>query len=87
MAAVNSGKIICVGMYWSGKVETIDIRDKKNPSGPRRTFHIARETVLGENDPLTVSRFLKDDEDPTKWVPAAKKMEKVVVVVIAIEDA
>ena len=78
--AVNSGKIVCVGRYWSGRVEGIEIRDKANPNGPRKHYNIARETILGEADPITVTRFLKDNEDPGTWKPAAKKMDRVVVV-------
>jgi len=75
---INSGAIICVGVYWAGKVDAITFRDK-NAGGQRRTAYTVRETILTDTDPITVSRFLSDTEKVEEWKPSAKKNDKVVV--------
>jgi len=85
MAAVNSGRIVCVGEYWSGVCETITTRDKNSKTGGSREFHIARETILTEKEPIVITRFLRDDEPHDKWAPSAKKRQKVVVFIQGME--
>jgi len=66
-----------VGKYWSGGVTEITFRDKK--TGQSKTAHVIRETVLTATEPMAVTRFLKDDENPAAWKPSAKKMDDVFV--------
>lgn len=75
---VMSGKIICVGQYWSGRVEQITARDQKN-GGARRVFNVVRETILTDKDPIIVSRFLGDNEKAENWKPSATRNQQVVV--------
>jgi hypothetical protein len=84
MEMVLSGKTVTVGLYWSGKLEEFDARDKK--TGQARHYKVARETVLTETDPVTVTRFLKDDERADVWKPAAKKNQKVVVLTTGLTN-
>lgn len=74
---VQSGAIVMVGIYWGGRLDPVTMRDQK--TGQKREAHVARETVMGENDPVSVTRWLGDDEKPENWKPTAKKMDKVVI--------
>ena len=77
MAAIDAGEIILKAKYWSGRLDTVSVRDKA--TGGRRTSYAVRETVLTAIDPIMVGRWLRDDEDSTKWKPSAKQGETVVV--------
>jgi hypothetical protein len=75
--ALDKGEIIMKGIYWTGEVQTITMRDGQ--SGKRREAHVVRETVMRDKGSTVVSRFMGDDEDFTAWKPSAKKMETVIV--------
>jgi len=81
---LNNGQPLMIGQYWSGKCETITMRDKQN-GGQRRTAHVVRETVLGATDPIAITRFLRDDEKPELWKPSANKGDKVLVRIQGME--
>lgn len=83
--SVLSGKCLCVGQYVSGRLDTVNYRDKKN-GGEQRTATVAREVILGDADPLVVSRWLKDDEDPKKWAPSANRGDRVVVFITGMNQ-
>jgi len=82
---VMSGRIVCVGVLHSSKLETVSIRDKSNPGGARRTSYVTREVVLTEGEPIVVSRWLKDDEKHEDWKSSAKKGDRVLVTVTGME--
>jgi len=81
----DAGEITCQGMYWSGRLDKTMLRDKQNPGGARREAYVVRETIMTERDPISVSRWLKDDEKPADWKPSASKGDRVVVVVRGME--
>lgn len=78
---IDSGKVVMTGTYWSGKLDTIMIRDRNKEGGPRRESHVAREVVMTETDPVIITRWLRDGEKPDLWQPAARRGEKVLVLV------
>jgi len=84
LKVVESGKIVCVGTYWNGKVEAISMRANV-AGGPRRVGHVIHETVLGESEPMVGTRFLRDDEPSETWKPSAKKGEKVVCLIQGVQ--
>lgn len=81
MKVVESGKIVMVGTYWSGRLDKVSIRDRNAQGGPRRDSFVAREVVMTDNDPVVITRWLRDGENPDLWKPAAQKNERVVVVI------
>jgi len=85
LVAFDKGELLCKGVYWSGRIDTISFRDKK--TGNARTAHVCREIVLRESDNIVVSRFLKDDEEPTKWKPSAAKNQPVAILVSSMETS
>lgn len=85
LKSVLSGRVVCVGQYCSGRLDTVNYRDKKN-GGEQRTANVAREVILGDGDPLVISRWLKDDENPKAWAPSANKGERVVVFVVGMSQ-
>lgn len=74
---VNSGAIVCVATFLSGRCETISIRDKQ--TGGRRAAHVVKEICLTDTDPVVVSRWLKDGEKPEDYKVPFKKGQKVVI--------
>jgi len=83
IATLNAGAIVCVGLYWAGRLDKMSFRDKQ--SGNRRDGYVVRETILTDKDPIAVTRFLRDDEKPEAWKPSADKNERVVVRVTGME--
>jgi len=81
---LENGTVIMKGVYWSGKVETINVR-AKSEGGPRRSMHVVRETVLTEKDPISVTRWLDDNQKPEDFKPAAAKNKPVVVIVTGMK--
>lgn len=81
IGTVQSGKVVLVGTYWAGRLDKVTIRDKSKEGGPRRESFVSRETVMTENDPVIITRWLRDTENPDQWKPAAQRGEKVVVFV------
>lgn len=77
MAHVNAGGIVCVGVFLSGRCETISVRDKA--TGGRRAAHVVKEICLTDNEPVVVSRWLKDNEKPEDYKVPFKKGAKVVI--------
>jgi len=67
-----------IGTYWAGRVDEISMRSQ-TAGGPRRTAYVTHETVMTERDPVVISRFMGDNEDPKNWKPAAAKNTKVCV--------
>lgn len=85
---LNDGNVVLLGTWWSGRIETISMRDKTaGANGARRTAYVLRQTVMTEKDPIPVSRWLKDGEDPEKILMPAKRGDKVVVVVSSMETS
>lgn len=80
---VNKGEVVCVGTYWSGRLDKTSIRDKT--SGARRDAYVVRETIMTDKDPLSVTRWLRDEEKPETWKPSAKRSETVLVRVTRME--
>jgi len=76
---VMAGGIVCVGNYLSGRLETVSVRDKANPGGPRRSAYVTKEIIITDTDPIVISRWLNDNEKPEDWKAAHKKGDKVVV--------
>jgi len=85
MKMVEGGAIVCVGMYWSGRLEKITMRSTVE-GGPRREAYVAREIVMTDKDPIVISRFLPDSEKPENWKPSAKKNDAVVCIVTTMES-
>lgn len=83
MAAVNAGGIFCVGTLLNSRIDKIQIRDKT--SGQRRDSFVFRAVVITENDAVTVTRFLRDGENPDTFKVPVKKGEKLVVRVTGAE--
>lgn len=85
LANVMAGGIFCVGTYLSGKLDTVSMRDKQNPGGPRRTGYVAKETIITDTEPVIISRWLKEEEKPEAWKPSAVKKQQVIVRVKEME--
>lgn len=82
-AMVEMGGVFATGSYWSGRIDTLSLRDPKTTE--RRVAYVTREVILGDADPIPVSRFLRDGENPTEWKPSAKRGQKCVVKVTSME--
>lgn len=81
-----AGQIMCVGKYWSGRIEKIMVRDKTSTTGARRVSYLIRQTILTDADPLTLTEFAPDGFDPDSWDPPFAKNEDVVALVKGIES-
>ena len=56
MVAVEAGGMFCVGVFLSGRVDTISVRDKA--TGGRRDAYVVKEIIITDTDPMVV-RLLK----------------------------
>lgn len=83
--AVERGEVVCVGSYWSGRIDKTSVRDKKDPKGQRHDAWVTRETIMTEKEPISVTRWLKDGEKPEEWKPSATRGTRVVVRVTGME--
>jgi len=87
--AVIGGAVLIVGTYFSGRVERISVRDKSpGANGQRKDMLIAKEVMMTEKEPFTVTSFLPDAsrETETAWQPSAKKGDRVVVHLRSFEE-
>lgn len=87
--AVLGGDVLIVGTYFSGRVQRITVRDKSpGANGAKKDLLIAKEIVMTEREPFTVSQFLPDSSIETEkaWAPSAKKGDAVVVVLRSLKE-
>jgi len=87
LSTMLGGQQLLVGVYWAGKVEAMNIRDSKTKTP--RTAHVLRETVLTDTEAVVVTAWMPDDFNEASagaWKPPFKRMERVVVVVKAVES-
>jgi hypothetical protein len=77
LTVVESGVMVCVGTFVSARLETISVRDKT--SGSRRAAYVEKQIIMTDNEPVVVSRWLKDEEKPDEWKNGFKRGQKVVV--------
>lgn len=75
---VEAGEIVCVGTFFSGRVDKISFRDSRN-GGARREALVSREVILTEKDPIAVTRFLPDGAKAEEWKASATRGDKVMV--------
>lgn len=78
-ALVLAGKPVLAGMYHSGKIDEVPIRDKQ--TGNMRKGFVRREVIITDQDAIVCGGFLNDSEKPEDFRPAAKKGTRVVVLV------
>jgi len=88
--SVLAGQVLLVGTYFSGRVDRISVRDKSpGANGARKDMLIAKEIIMTEREPITITAFLPDATQETErgWKPSAKKNDKVVVEVRTLEES
>jgi len=80
------GQILVVAKYDSGRAEDLNLRDKANPGGPRRSTAVVRQVILTATDPMTVTEWLPDGQTASSWKPQFTRGQKVVCVVSKLES-
>jgi len=87
--AVLNGDILVVGTYFSGRVERISVRDKSpGANGARKDMLIAKEVIMTEKEPISITQFLPDASTETEqaWSPSAKKGDRIIVRLRSLEE-